>query len=112
MFVLQVALVRAPGGIDTAVAHYERMFRAVGAPSAVVFRGPAVEALRAEGVDVLEPPPLLSKPWASALPFGAELRRAVMAKAQGAPLAVFVHSDLALSRLRRLFPNAITITPC
>src|SRR6185312_17444561 len=100
MFILQVALVRAPGGIDTAVAHYERMFRAVGAPSAVVFRGPAVEALRAEGADVLAPPPLISTPWASALPFGTELRREVMTRAQGAPISVLVHSDLALSRLR------------
>jgi glycosyltransferase involved in cell wall biosynthesis len=112
MFVLQAALVRAPGGIETAVAHYERMFRAVGVPSAVMFRGPSADVFRADGVDVMNPPLLVSTPWAAHLPFGGELRRRVLSKAQDAPLVVFAHSDLALARLRRLFPEAVTIAPC
>src|SRR5689334_14328045 len=98
MFVLQAALVRAPGGIETAVAHYERMFRAVGVPSALMFRGPSADAFRADGADVMSPPLLISTPWAAHFPFGAELRRAVLARAQDAPLVVFAHSDLALAR--------------
>jgi glycosyltransferase involved in cell wall biosynthesis len=112
MFVLQAALVRAPGGIETAVAHYERMFRAVGVPSAIMFRGPSADVFRADGVDVMHPPLLISTPWAAHLPFGTELRRDVLTKAKGAPLVVFAHSDLALARLRLLFPDAVTIAPC
>lgn len=112
MFVLQVAIVKGRGGIATAVAHYERMFRAVGVSSAVVFRGPSSEALRAEGVDVVDAPALITSPLGQA-PFVLDgLRAEVRKRAGAAPLLVIVHSDLALGALRRLFPDALFATPC
>jgi glycosyltransferase involved in cell wall biosynthesis len=92
MFVLQVAVVKGRGGIATAVAHYERMFRAMGVSSAVVFRGPSADALRGEGVDVID--------------------AQVLRRAGGQPILALVHSDLALGALKRLFPNALFATPC
>lgn len=112
MFVLQVAVVKGRGGIATAVAHYERMFRAVGVRSAVVFAGPSADALRAQGVDLLAAPALLTSPLGVALPLLGDLSRAVRERAAGAPLVVLVHSDLALAALRRLFPEAVFAVTC
>ncbi len=112
MFVLQAAVVKGRGGIATAVAHYERMFRAVGVRSAVVFSGPSAEALRAEGFDIIEAPPLLTSPLAAALPVLGGLGAAVRARAGGAPIVVLVHSDLALASLRRLLPEARFAVAC
>ncbi|GAM99993.1 glycosyl transferase [alpha proteobacterium U9-1i] len=112
MFVLQAAIVKGRGGIATAVAHYERMFRAVGVRSAVVFRGPSADALRADGVDVMDAPALLTSPFGAA-PFVLDrLRAEVRTRAGAEPLLVIVHSDLALAALRRLFPGALFATPC
>lgn len=112
MFVVQAALVKGRGGIATAIAHYERMFRAVGVRSALVFRGPSADTLRAEGADIIEPPSLLSSPIAGALPLLGDLRTAIKARAGDAPIVVLVHSDLTLAAFRRLLPQAVTITPC
>mgnify|MGYP001290196667 CR=1 FL=1 len=112
MFVLQVALVKGRGGVATAVAHYERMFRAVGVRSALLFRGPSADALRAEGADIIEPPRLLSSPLAAALPVLGDLGARIRARAAGAPIVGLVHSDLALAAIRSLLPDAVTITPC
>ncbi len=112
MFVLQAAMVKGRGGIATAVGHYERMFRAMGVRSAVVFKGPSAESLRAEGVDLLDAPELLTSPIGGVAPLFGDLRRAIEARARGEPILAIVHSDLALPSLRRLFPHAIFATPC
>lgn len=112
MFVLQVAVVKGRGGIATAIAHYERMFRAVGVSSAVVFRGPSIDALRADGVDVLDAPALLTSPLGAAPLVLSGLRNEVRRRAAGQPMLVLVHSDLALGALKSLFPNALFATPC
>lgn len=112
MYALQVAMVKGLGGIATAVAHYERMFRLVGVRSAMVFRGPSAPAFRAAGFDVIDPPFLLSRPWAAGLPLPDGLRQAVRARAGNDQVVVIVHSDLALSRLVRLFPEAVFVAPC
>jgi glycosyltransferase involved in cell wall biosynthesis len=110
MFVLQAAIVRGRGGIQTAVAHYGRMFDEIGVPSALVFRGPAPEALRARGIDVIDAPPLLTSPIARLAPVLGGLRAEVTKRAT--PDALIVHSDLALPALQRLFPKACAVTPC
>lgn len=112
MFVVQVALVKGRGGIATAIAHYERMFREVSVRSVLLFRGPSLDALRAEGGDIIEPPRLLSSPLAAALPLLGGLGAQIRARADGAPILALVHSDLTLGAIRRLFPDAVTITPC
>ncbi len=112
MFVLQVASVKGSGGIATAVAHYERMFRSVGVRSAVLFRGPSFEALRAGGSDMIAAPRLLTSPLAAFAPERSRIRTEVLERARGERLAVIVHSDRALPALRRLFPRACMITPC
>ncbi|HYD86066.1 MAG TPA: glycosyltransferase [Vitreimonas sp.] len=112
MFVLQSAVVKGRGGIATAVAHYERMFRAVGVRSAVLFSGPSIDALREQGVDVIAASKLLTSPIAAALPLLPSLRREVLARAAGAPIVAIVHSDLTLPALQRLFPEARFVTPC
>lgn len=112
MFVLQVAVVKGRGGIATAVAHYERMFRAVGVRSAVLFRGPSIDTLRAEGVDVIDAPALLTSPLGAA-PFAlGDLRAQILRRAGAEPLLVLVHSDLALGALKSLFANGLFATPC
>jgi glycosyltransferase involved in cell wall biosynthesis len=112
MFMLQCAVVREGGGITTAVEHYERMCRALAIPSAIVFGGPALKRLRAQGAHVVEAPAMLTSPLSAALPFlgglGAELR----ALAGGQALLVVVHSDRTLPGLRRLLPHAYFVTPC
>ncbi len=112
MFVLQVASVKGSGGIATAVAHYERMFRTAGVRSAVLFRGPSFEALRAGGSDLIAAPRLLTSPLAAFAPQLSRIRAAVLERAGSDQLAVIVHSDRALPALRRMFPRAIMITPC
>lgn len=112
MFVLQLARVKAPGGIHTAVAHYERMFRSTGVRSALLFRGPAATTLNADAANILELPALASAPWAARLPLSNGLQRDVRNRANGEPLAVLVHSDLALPRVRHLFPEAVIVAPC
>lgn len=112
MFALQVALVKGPGGIATAVAHYDRMFKLVGVPSAMIFRGPSAPAFRTAGMDVIDPPSLLTRPWAANLPVPDGLREAVRKRAGKEQLVVIVHSDLALARLMHLFPNAVFVAPC
>lgn len=112
MFVLQAAMVKGRGGIATAVAHYERMFRAVGVRSAVVFKGPSAESLRAEGVDVLDAPELLTSPIGGVAPLFGDLRHAIEARTRGERILAIVHSDLALPSLRRLLPGATFATPC
>lgn len=112
MFVLQVAMVKGRGGIATAVAHYERMFRAVGVRSAALFRGPSAAALRAEGVDMIDAPEFLTSPLAGALPVLGELRAAALERAAGEEIVVIAHSDRTLPALKRLFPNARVVTPC
>ena len=112
MFVLQVAVVKGRGGIATAVAHYERMFRAIGVSSAVVFRGPSIDTLRAEGVDVVEAPALLTSPLGAAPLLLNGLRDTVRRSAGGQPMLALVHSDLALGALKSLFPDALFATPC
>lgn len=112
MFVLQVAIVRGWGGITTAALNYARMLRAVGIDSAAAFRGPASAKLSDEGFDIIEAPILLTSPLAS-LPFALhDFSRRVLRRATGRPLMLIVHSDLALTPLRRLFPEACIVTPC
>lgn len=108
MFVLQVALVKGRGGITTAVEEYERMCRAVGVRSASVFAGPAAEALRAQGVDVIDAPRTITSP----LPLPTGLRQAIASRAQGERVLAIVHSDMALGAIRRAVPDAIIATPC
>lgn len=112
MFIVQSAVVKGRGGIATAVAHYERMFREVGVRSAVLFQGPSFDALKREGVDVIAPPPLLTSPVAASLPIFGELRATLMQRAAGAPMAILVHSDLTLAALRAVLPGAVFATPC
>ncbi|MEQ1617731.1 MAG: glycosyltransferase [Terricaulis sp.] len=112
MFVLQVASVKGSGGIATAVAHYERMFRSVGVRSAVLFRGPSFESLRAGGSDMIAAPRLLTSPLSAFAPELSRVRTAVLERAGSDTLAVIVHSDRALPALRRMFSRACMITPC
>lgn len=100
MFVLQAARVKAPGGIHTAAAHYERMFRATRVRSAVLFHGPASSSIGADS-DII-----IDSPWLTGL------QRDIRSRAKGEPLAVLVHSDLLLKRLKRLFPESVIIAPC
>ncbi len=112
MFVLQAAVVKGRGGIETAARHYARMFRDVGVRSALVYRGPSLGALRSDDIDVIEATPLLTSPIAGVAPVLGSLRDAVMRRAGEEDIALIVHSDLALPALRRLFPSALAITPC
>src|SRR5262245_33349996 len=99
MFVLQSAVVKGRGGIATAVAHYERMFRAVGVRSAMLFSGPSIDALRDQGGDVIAAPRLLTSPIAGVLPVLGKLREALMRRAGDEPIVAIVHSDLTLPGL-------------
>ncbi|MBI3438620.1 MAG: glycosyltransferase family 4 protein [Proteobacteria bacterium] len=96
---LQVARVKAPGGIHTAAAHYERMFRATEVGSAVLFHGPAADSIGAREI-------IADAFWRPGL------RHAVRARAKGEPLVILVHSDLVLQRMKRLFAEAVIIAPC
>lgn len=92
--------------------HYNRMFAAQGAASATLYHGPAAAQLSADGVRVL---PFRSRAGLIAGSFApaiSGLRRRVLEAAQGRPIAAIVHSDLLLGPLRRMFPGAVTFTPC
>jgi glycosyltransferase involved in cell wall biosynthesis len=112
MFVVQSALVKGRGGIATAVAHYERMFRAVGVRSVVLFSGPSIDTLRALGSDIIEAPPMLASPFAGVLPVLGGLQAELNKRTAGARVAAIVHSDLTLPAMRRLLPGACFATPC
>ncbi|MGE0743464.1 MAG: glycosyltransferase [Hyphomonadaceae bacterium] len=112
MFVLQAAVVKGRGGIATAVAHYERMFRAVGVRSTVLFSGPSADQLREQGVDIIPAPALATSPLAGALPILGDLGGAIRTRAAGAPITIIAHSDRTLPVLRRLLPGARIVAPC
>jgi glycosyltransferase involved in cell wall biosynthesis len=112
MFVLQSAVVKGRGGIATAVAHYERMFRTLGVRSAVLFSGPSLDALREQGADVIAAPKLLTSPLANVLPLLGGLKSAIADRARGEPIVAIVHSDLTLPALQRLMSAARFVTPC
>ncbi len=112
MFVLQVAAVKDRGGIATAIRHYERMFRAVGVRSAVLFSGPESDDLRAGGADIIPAPNLLISPFGRVPGVLAHMARAVVSRAGADQIVIIVHSDRALPALRAHFPNAVLVTPC
>jgi glycosyltransferase involved in cell wall biosynthesis len=112
LYALQVASVRGLGGITTAVRHYARMFRAIGISSACVYRGPGVELLRGEGIDVIEAPRGLTSVFGGFLPQDRNVAREIAARASGKSILAVVHSDLALAAIRRMFSGAMIVTPC
>lgn len=112
MFVLQTAVVKGRGGIATAVAHYEHMLRALGVRSAVVFSGPSIDTLRAQGADIVEAPRLLTSPLAGVLPIQRDLRGAIQKRAGGEDMLIVCHSDRTLPALKVLFPHARVVAPC
>ena len=109
--VLQVASTKGRGGIVTAIRHYARAFAQCGVPCTTLYRGPALDALKADGVDVVKAPELLFTPLA-ALAHGRGLRREVEERLNGAPEIIVVHSDKALSAMRALWPRAAIVAPC
>ncbi len=112
VFALQVADTKGRGGIVTAMRHYERMFRAAGVESACVYRGPGLEALRSEPIDVLEAPRSLTTVLGGFLPQDRKISREITARAGDKPILAIVHSDLTLGAIRRMFPGATVVTPC
>src|SRR5262245_24799150 len=100
MFALQVAVTKGQGGIVTAVKHYDRMFRAVGVRSFCLYRGPATDALRAEGTDVVEAPRNLTSSWGPMLLSTLRMRREIRSRTAHLPLLAIVHSDRALGSIR------------
>ncbi|MGQ0534219.1 MAG: glycosyltransferase family 4 protein [Caulobacteraceae bacterium] len=111
MFVLQIATTKGRGGIVTAMSHYARMFKASGVRHAAIYRGPATEALRAEGIDLVDAPPLNS-PFAPLLSRMGGLLPEIRTRAGGEPMLALVHSDLSLSAVRQLWPAAVAAAPC
>ena len=112
MFIVQSAVVKGRGGIATAVSHYERMFRELGLRSAVLFSGPSLEALQAQGGDVIAAPKLLTSPISGPLPLFGQLREQLLQRAAGEPIVAIVHSDLTLPALKRILPRARFVAPC
>lgn len=112
-FLLQAALVKGQGGIATALLHYARMCAQLGIPSASIFRGPSAPALRAAGVELIEPPRMLTWPLAAGAEFlGHRLRTEVLRRAGGREVVVIVHSDRVLTALAAMLPFATFVTPC
>lgn len=105
-------MVKGRGGIATAVAHYERMFRRVGIRSAIVFSGPSIDAVREDGADVVDAPDLLTSPLAGVLPLLGGLRQSLLQRTNGEPIVAIVHSDRTLPALKRMLPNATFVAPC
>ena len=112
VFALQVASTKGLGGIVTAMCHYARMFKATGISSACLYRGPAIELLRNEGVDVVEAPRGLTSVFGGFLPQDRKVAREIAARASGKSILAIVHSDLALAAIQRLFSGAVIVTPC
>lgn len=113
MFVLQVAVVKERGGVVTAMTHYERMFRAVGVRSALVFSGPSASELRVDGFDVIDAPSMLASPLGVVLPGAlAALKREIEVRSGGEEVVVVVHSDKTFAVLRTLLPRAVFVAPC
>ena len=112
MFVLQVAMVKGRGGIATAIAHYERMFRTVGVRSALLFSGPDGADLQAQGADVIPAPSVLTSPFARLPGVLSDVRRAILERAGGDEIVVIVHSDRTMAALQGLLPNALFVAPC
>lgn len=112
-FALQVALVKGRGGIGTAVAQYDRMFRDMSVPTAIVYEGPSVDAFAGREDVMIPPPALLASPVAPAFAFLLQgFRSEIMRRAGNSRLLIIVHSDRSLGVLRKLFPHAVTVTPC
>jgi glycosyltransferase involved in cell wall biosynthesis len=112
LFVLQAGVVKGRGGITTAILHYARMLRDVGVDSIAAFRGPGKAVLSAEGVDILDAPPLLRLPLVGMPLLLREFKHQILTRAAGRRVVIVVHSDLLLQGLRRLFPDALIIAPC
>jgi glycosyltransferase involved in cell wall biosynthesis len=111
MFALQVAIMKAQGGVFTSLAHYARMWAANGVRSACLYRGAGADQLRAAGVDVIDAPDTLKSPIFRFTPAFAHLR-AEIRKRGGDPDCIMVHSDRALPAMKAMFPRAVLIARC
>lgn len=108
---LQIAATKAPGGIESAVIHYAKMFDEVGVESACLYRGPAGDLLEQNGVKVAAAPDILFSSFGALAPVSGA-RRSVLAALGHEPDLVVVHSDRALAPLKALLPRSIFIAPC
>jgi glycosyltransferase involved in cell wall biosynthesis len=108
--VIQAASTKAPGGIETAIRHYHRMLVANGVASACLYRGPATDMLREEGIDVIPLPALMTGMLRDLALNARSLRREV--RRRGEPAMAVVHSDLLLPAVRRICPDAVVAAPC
>jgi glycosyltransferase involved in cell wall biosynthesis len=112
MFVLQTALLKERGGVDTALMHYARMFDAVGVAHGALYRGAALADFRAAGIDAAEAPADLTAPLFFCTAAFRRLRAWIAERARGGPVLAIVHSDMAAPILRRLAPGARMVAPC
>jgi glycosyltransferase involved in cell wall biosynthesis len=111
MFALQVAIMKARGGVFTSLFHYARMWEANGVRSACLHRGAGAEQLRAAGIDVIDAPDTLKSPIFRFTPDFARLR-AEIRKRGGEPDLIMAHSDRALPAMKAMFPRATLLTRC
>jgi glycosyltransferase involved in cell wall biosynthesis len=111
MFALQVAIMKAKGGVFTSLFHYARMWRANGVRSACLYRGAGADQLRAAGVDVIEAPDTFQSPLFRFSPEFARLRAEIRRRG-GDPECVMAHSDRALPVMHAMFPRATLLTRC
>lgn len=95
----------------TALRHYARMFAANGVECLTLYRGPALSALVASGVETMEAPSALTSSFGF-LEQLTDLRRAIAAKSASDPDLIIVHSDKALDRVRTLWPGSVIVAPC
>ncbi len=111
MLAVQVAVMKGRGGVLTAARHYARMFDAVGTPSLCLYRGPAGDILRQDGVRVVDAPASMTSPFHFLFERG--LRRRILDASAGAPPDIIVvHSDKALDAARAAFPEAGIVAVC
>src|SRR5690606_22374064 len=90
MLALQVAVLKGKGGVFTSLFHYARMWRENGIRSVCLYRGPGIEQLRTEGIEVIEAPKTLRSPFFGFLPDCARLRDEI--RKYGEPAYAMVHT--------------------
>jgi glycosyltransferase involved in cell wall biosynthesis len=112
MYALQVAIAKSANETSASFIRYGRMFEAVGVNAVGLYRGPDAAAVNQACVQVLPASALASPLFALSLERFTLPGRIRKALGGAAPDVAVVHTDAAISPVRRMFPKAVIIAPC
>ncbi len=112
IFAVQVTATKSFGGIETATLAYDELFQDIGIESICLYKGPGMSMLSEAGLHVVPLPTAMINMFRYVPGLSRANVAAIRKRAKGRQILFVIHSDRALSALRRSFPDAWFIAPC